>query len=138
VQSQQDTRRQIEPLLLSYQIFVTDLAETAAEWDTLDADERSDYDADLIQIWSNRQLLGSLFQARKLTTAQERRLATLDRQLLEQSAAMKRCFGFDLSQLLILFQWGTPLTESVQPLQLEVEPMLLSRMAAVFTLSPTT
>ena len=136
LQIQQYTSDQIDTFLLSYQIFVTDLAETAAEWNSLDADERSDYDVDLIQIWSNRLLLGSHFKAGKLTARQANRLATLDRQLLEQSTVMRLCFGFDLSQLLVIFQWGTPLAESVQPLHLEVEPVLLKRMASVFALSP--
>jgi hypothetical protein len=138
MQVQQYTSGQIDTFLLGYQIFVADLAETAAEWNKLDAEERSDYDANLIQIWGNRKLLGTLFQAGKLNAQQERRLATLDRQLLEQSGAMKQCFGFDLSQLLNIFQWGTPLAESVQPLHLEVEPVLLNRLATAFALSPTT
>lgn len=138
MQVQQYTGGQIDTFLLSYQVFVTDLAETAAEWDRLDAEEHSDYDANLIQIWGNRKLLGVLFKADKLSAPQERRLAALDRQLLEQSGVMKQCFGFDLRQLLSIFQWGTPLAESVQPLYLEVEPALLNRMASVFALSPTT
>lgn len=114
---------QIDAFLLSYQIFVDDLAETALEWETLDAEQRSDVQADLLPIWSNRMVLGALFQAGKLTPTQESRLATFDRQLLEQHGAMKYCFDLDLSHLLSIFRWGTPLIQSTQSLHLEVEPI---------------
>lgn len=131
------TSGQIDAFLLSYQIFVDDLAETALEWETLDAEQRSDIQADLLPVWSNRTKLGALFQAGQLTSSQENRLATCDRQLLEQVAAMKQCFDFDLSHLLALFRWGTPLAQSTQPLHLEVEPMVLNRIAVAFAFSPT-
>ena len=68
-------------------------------------------------------VLGALFQAGKLTPTQESRLATCDRQLLEQQVAMKQCFELDLDQLLSIFRWGTPLAQSTQPLYREVEPI---------------
>lgn len=132
------TSGKVDSFLRSYQIFVDDLTETALEWDTLDAEQQSDYRADLIQIWSSRKLLGVIFKAGQLTPLQENQLATLDRQLLEHSGFMQHCFGFDLSHLLAIFRWGTPLTQSVQPLQIAIEPIWLDRMATAFVLSPTT
>lgn len=69
---------------VSFLLFVDDLPETALEWATLDAEQRSDVQSDLLPIWSNRTVLGRLFEAGQLTSAQESRLASCDRRLLEQ------------------------------------------------------
>lgn len=123
----------IESFLLNYELLIRDLAEVAADWPDLDDEERGHYRAELLQTWGNRKVLGALFKARKLTPAQEAHLAELDRLLLEQASLMERCFGFDLGQLLAIFRWGTPLSESTQPMRIEVEPAWLDRMASVLT-----
>jgi hypothetical protein len=74
--------------------------------------------------------LGQLFKARRLTPAQEARLAKLDRLLLEQASLMEQCYGLDLSHLLAIFRWGTPLPRFAQTVQIEVQPASLDRMAA--------
>ena len=123
------TNSHMDALLRSYHIFVEDLTEIALAWDTLDAEIHSDYNADFLQIWSNRKVLGALFKAGKLTPSQELHLADLDRQLFAQAALMERCFDMDLSQLLAIFRWGTPLIKSLQLLHIEIEPASLARMA---------
>lgn len=70
--------------------------------------------------WDSGERVPSAF--RRNSSAQESRLATLDRQLLEQQVAMKQCFDLGLSHLLAIFGWGTPLVQSTQLLRLEVEP----------------
>lgn len=124
------THSHIDALLRRYAIFVDDLAELARDWDTVDAEVHSDYQADFLQIWSNRKVLGALFRSGKLTAVQEAQLTELDRRLVKQAHLMGRCFGMDLYQLLAIFRWGTPLIQSVQPLQLEVEPAFLAQVAA--------
>jgi hypothetical protein len=42
---------------------------------------------------------------------------------------MEHCYGLDLSQLLAIFRWGTPLANSSQPVRVEVEAASLDRMA---------
>lgn len=124
------TNSHIESFLLNYRIFISDLAEVAQDWSALDQEERSQHHADFLQTWSNRKVLGALFKASKLTSAQETQLAGLDRQLLAQTALMERCFSLSLHQLLAIFRWGTPVSQSVQPLYIEIEPASLERLAA--------
>lgn len=124
------THSHIDAFLRSYVIFVEDLAEIARDWDAADAEVHSDYHADFLQIWSNRKVLGALFRSGKLTSTQEAQLTDLDRHLVTQASLMGRCFGMDLYQLLAIFRWGTPLIQSGQPLQLEVEPAFLEQVAA--------
>lgn len=124
------THGHIDAFLRSYTIFVADLAEIAHDWDTVDAEVHSDYHADFLQIWSNRKVLGALFRSGKLTPTQETQLADLDRRLINQARLMGRCFGMDLYGLLAIFRWGTPLIQSGQLLQLEVEPAFLAQVAA--------
>ncbi len=130
------TPSHIESFLLNYDLLVHDLPEVVADWPNLDEEERSQHRADLLQVWGNRKVLGAIFEVQQLTRAQETRLAELDRLLLEQAARMEQCFGFDLSQLLAIFRWGTPLTNSSETVRLEVEPASLDSMASALTLSP--
>lgn len=123
----------IEAFLLNYEVLVRDLAEVAAEWSHLDEEERSDHRAGLMQAWGNRRLLGDLFQAHRLSRGQEARLAKLDRLLLEQATLMERCYSLELSHLLAIFRWGTPLLQLAQTVQIEVEPASLDRMASLLT-----
>jgi hypothetical protein len=121
----------IESFLVNYELLVRDLAEVAADWSNFDDEERGHYRSELLQTWGNRKILGMLFKAKKLSSAQEIRLAELDRLLLEQASRMEQCFGFDLNQLLAIFRWGTPLSESTQTVRIEIEPASLDRMASV-------
>ena len=121
----------IESFLLDYELLVRDLAEMAADWSNLDDEERGHYRSELLQTWGNRKVLGILFKAKKLNSAQELRLADLDRLLLEQASLMEQCFGFDLNQLLAIFRWGTPLSDSTQTVRIEVEPASLDRIASI-------
>lgn len=123
----------IESFLLNYEILVRDLPEVAADWPTLDDEEQSHHRAVLMQVWGNRKVLGQLFQAHRLNRSQEARLAKLDRLLLEQASLMEQCYGLDLSQLLAIFRWGTPLSTSSQTLRIEVESSSLDRMATTLT-----
>ena len=122
----------IESFLLNCELLVRDLAEVAANWPTLDDEERGHHRAELLQTWGNRRVLGKLFKARRLQAAQEARLTDLDRFLLAQAALMEQCFGLDLCQLLAIFRWGTPLSTSTQTVQIEVDPASLERMATAF------
>jgi len=121
-----------ESCLLNCALLVRDLAEVAANWPTLDDEERGHHRAELLQTWGNRRVLGKLFKARRLQAAQEARLTDLDRFLLAQAALMEQCFGLDLCQLLAIFRWGTPLSTSTQTVQIEVDPAALERMATAF------
>jgi len=125
----------IESFLLNYELLVRDLAEVAADWPNLDDEERGHYRAEFLQVWGNRKVLGALFKARGLDPDQEARLAEGDRLLLEQAALMEQCFGLDLGQLLAIFRWGTPLSRSIHPVRIEVEPASLDRLATVLILS---
>jgi len=126
----------IESFLLNYKLLVRDLAEIAADWPNLDDEERGHHRVEFLQVWGNRKVLGALFTARRLNPDQESRLAELDRLLLEQAAHMEQCFGLDLSQLLAIFRWGTPLSKSTQTVRIEVEAASLDRMATVLIPSP--
>lgn len=123
----------IESFLLNYELLVRDLAEVATDWPNLDDEERSHHRAELLQAWGDRKVLGMLFKAQRVNPDQEARLAELDRLLLEQSALMEQCFGLDLSHLLAIFRWGTPLSRSSQTVRIEVEPASLDRMATALT-----
>lgn len=123
----------MDAFLLNYEILVRDLPDVAAEWPTLDEEERGHHRAALLQTWGNRQVLGRLWTAGRLTEGQEARLAELDRRLLEQAARMEQCYGLELRDLLAIFRWGTPLTNTTQPVRLEVDPASLDRMATVLT-----
>src|SRR5712692_1426595 len=122
----------IESFLLNCELLMRDLAEVAANWPNLDDEERGHHRAELLQTWGNRRVLGKLFKARRLQSAQEARLTDLDRLLLAQAALMEQCFGLDLCQLLAIFRWGTPLSTSTQTVQIEVDPASLERMATAF------
>jgi hypothetical protein len=119
----------IEAFLLNYEVLVRDLAEVAADWTNLDDEEQSHHRATLVQVWGNRKVLGLLFSAHRLSSSQEARLARLDRLLLEQAALAEQCYGLDLSQLLAIFRWGTPLSRFAQTVRIEVRPVSLDRMA---------
>jgi hypothetical protein len=121
----------IESFLLNYELWVRDLGEAATDWPSLGDEERGHYQAEFFQAWGNRKVLGALLKAQRLTPVQETRLAEFDRLLLEQAALMGRCFGLDLTQLLVIFRWGTPLSKSTQTVRIEVEPALLDRMATI-------
>jgi len=121
----------IESFLLNYELLVRDLAELGADWPELDEEERAQHRADLMQTWGNRKVLGLLFKAHRLTPEQVSRLAELDRLLLEQAPLMAQCYGLDLPQLLAIFRWGSPLSHSTRPVQLELAPASLRRLAAV-------
>lgn len=123
----------IESFLLNYELLVKDLPEVADDWSDLHDEERSHHRAELLQTWGNRKVLGMLFRAQRLNPAQEARLAEIDRLLLGQAALMEQCFGLDLSQLLAIFRWGTPLSKSAQTVRIEVEPASLDRMATALT-----
>ncbi len=71
----------IESFLLNCELLVRDLAEVAANWPNLDDEERGHHRAELLQTWGNRRVLGKLFKARRLQSAQEVRLTDLDRLL---------------------------------------------------------
>ena len=126
----------IESFLLNYELLVRDLAEVAADWPCLDDEERGHHQAELLQAWGNRKVLGALFQAGRLHPTQEARLASFDRLLLEQASLMEQCFGLDFMQLLAIFRWGTPLSKSTQTVRLQVESASLERMAGALPLSP--
>jgi hypothetical protein len=123
----------IASFLSNYELLVRDLAEVAADWPHLDEEERGHHRAVLMQTWGNRKVLGLLFKAGRLNSVQEAHLAELDRLLLQQTLLMKRCYGLDLNHLLAIFRWGTPLSRSVQPVRIEVEPASLDRLATVLT-----
>lgn len=123
----------IESFLLNYELLVRDLAEVATDWPNLDDEERRHHRAEFLQAWGDRKVLGMLFKAQRINPDQEARLAELDRLLLEQSALMEQCFGLDLSHLLAIFRWGTPLSKSSQTVRIEVEPASLDRMATALT-----
>lgn len=119
----------IGSFLLNYEIFVKDLAELARDWPTLDAEQRSDQQAIFIQVWGNRHILGQLYQAHHLTNGQEEQLAQLDQRLLEQAALMEQCFGFELAQVLVIFNWGSPLAQSAQPVRIQTDSISLQHLA---------
>jgi hypothetical protein len=123
----------IESFLLNYELLVRDLAEVAADWPTFDSQEQSDHRTELMQVWGNRKVLGYLFRAERLSVSQQARLAKLDRLLLEQASLMEQCYGLDLSRLLAIFRWGTPLANSSFPVRVEVDPASLDRMATALT-----
>jgi hypothetical protein len=126
----------IEAFLLNYEILGRDLADVAADWPTLDEEERGYHRAMLLQTWGNRQVLGHLFRAGRLTEAQQARLAGLDRLVLEQASRMEQCYGLELPELLAIFRWGTPLSQTPQPVRLEIEPAALDRLATALTPDP--
>jgi hypothetical protein len=126
----------INSFLLNYELLVRDLAEVAADWPDLDDEDRGHYRTELLQTWGNRKVLGDFFKAGKLQPNQEARLAQFDRLLLEQASLMEGCFGFDFIQLLAIFRWGTPLTESVQTVRIEVKLDSLNRIAATLSALP--
>ena len=125
----------MESFLLNYEAMVRDLAEVAADWPNLDAEEQGHQRAALMQTWGNRKVLGLLYKANRLSRAQEAHLARLDRLMLEQASFMEQCYSLDLSHLLAIFRWGTPLSKSGQIVRIEVEPASLDRMATALTLS---
>ena len=112
---------------------MTDLADVAADWPTLDEEERGHHRAELLQTWGNRTVLGLLLKAHRLHPTREAHCAALDRLLLTQAARMEHCCGLDLGQLLAIFRWGTPLSTSLHPVQIEADPASLDRMATAFT-----
>jgi hypothetical protein len=122
-----------ESFLLNYEVLVRDLAEVAADWPNLDDEERGHHRAALMQTWGDRKVLGLLFKAHRLSPAQEASLARLDRLLLEQASLMEQCYGLDLSHLLAIFRWGTPLSRFAQTVRIEVGPASLDRMATALT-----
>ena len=126
----------IESFLLNCEVLVRDLAEVAADWPALGDEERDHHRAVLMQTWGNRRALGLLWQDHCLSRAQEARLAKLDRLLLEQASLVEQCYGLDFSHLLAIFRWGSPLSRSVQPVRIEVEPASLDRMATSLTSRP--
>lgn len=119
----------IESSLLNYEMLVKDLPELADDWPRLDKQERNHHLAVFMQTWGNRYLLGALFKAGKLTPPQEERLATLDRLLLEYSPLARKCYGLELKDIVKIFVWGTPLSESEEAIRIEVIPASLTEMA---------
>ncbi|MBI1925604.1 hypothetical protein HYR99_15290 [Candidatus Poribacteria bacterium] len=126
----------IESFLLNYELLVRDLAEVAADWPSLDDEERGHHRADFLQTWGNRKVLGAIFRAGGLHPTQEARLTSLDRLLLEQASLIEQCFSLDFMQLLAIFRWGTPLSQSAQTVHIQVESASLDRMAGALALSP--
>jgi hypothetical protein len=123
------TSGHIDSFLLNYEVFAKDLTELANEWSQLDAEERSDQQGVFIQIWGNRHVLGQLFQEEHLTHQQEERLALADQIVLEQASFMERCFGVDFAHVLNLFRWGTPLSQTSQPVRIETDTTSLNLLA---------
>ena len=123
----------ITSFFLNYEQLVTDLADVAADWHNLDEEERGHHRAELFKTWGNRKVLGLLLKAHRLHPTQAARFADLDRLLLKQAARMEQCFGLDLGQLLAIFLWGTPLSTSLHPVQIEADPASLDRMATALT-----
>ena len=123
----------ITSFFLNYEYLVTDLADVAADWPTLDEEAHGHHRAELVQTWGNRKVLGLLLKAHRLHPTQEARFADLDRLLLKQAARMEQCFGLDLGQLLAIFRWGTPLSTSLHPVQSEADPASLDRLATACT-----
>ena len=119
----------IESFLLNYELLVKDLAEVAADWSGMDGEERGQYRAALMQTWGNRKVMGVLYKAQRLTLAQAKRLAELDRLLLEGASLMAQSYGLDLPQLLAIFRWGTPLAYATSPIRVELYPASLSHLA---------
>jgi hypothetical protein len=126
---QRYTFSHIESYLTNYEVLVRDLAEVAEDWPSLEQEEQNYHKAVLMQVWGNRKALGSLYQGRRLTLTQQNRLAELDSLLLQQASLMELCYGFDLSNLLIIFRWGTPLSKSTRTVRMEVRTTSLNRMA---------
>ena len=119
--------------LLNSAHLVPDLAAVAAEWPNLDEEARGPHRAELCKTWGNRKVLGLLLQARRLPPTQEARFADLDRLLRTQAARAEHGFGLDLGQLLAIFRWGTPLSTSLHPVQIEADPASLERLATACT-----
>ncbi|MFN8486704.1 MAG: hypothetical protein U0350_03875 [Caldilineaceae bacterium] len=119
----------IDSFLLNYKIFVEDMAELARDWPALDAEQRNEQQAIFVQVWGNRHVLGKLYLAHRLTSVQEEQLAQLDQRLLEQAALMELCFSFELAQVLVIFNWGSPLAQSAQPVRIQTDSISLQHLA---------
>jgi hypothetical protein len=112
--------RYIETFLSNYEGFVNDAVEMAREWPEMNEQERQLQRSALLPSWEKRTLLGALYQAGRLTTAQVERLRTHDQQFLEHAAAVELAYGPTLGELLrYLFNVGTPLTHQSGTLRIE-------------------
>jgi hypothetical protein len=120
----------IETFLRNYDGLIGSAAELAAEWPTMDEEERTIQCSFAMSEWGERVLLGALYRAGRLTPDQTARLADLDRALLEEATNVEIAYGPSLHQLVEnLLDWGTPLTEVKGTVRLEVPLRVLPALA---------
>ena len=131
-----DTRRYdsafIDGFLNSYQEFVRDAPEMAADWPGMDEQERMIQRSALMPAWEKRTLLGALYLEERLTPSQITQLRQFDEQLLEHAAAVELAYGLSLGELLrYLFRVGTPLSDHDGVVRLETTVSALAHLVGV-------
>lgn len=98
----------------------------------MDESEQLDTQMAFMQYWGQRHLLGDLYRAGELDADQVTYLANLDRQLLENAAAIERVYGPTLRQLIYdLLTWGTPLTSQSGAVRVETTMTALAELVDV-------
>jgi hypothetical protein len=122
----------IEGFLSSYQEFVRDAPEMAADWPDMEQEERVIQRSALTPSWEKRTLLGALYLEERLSESQVTRLRQLDEQLLEHAAAVELAYGPSLGELLrYLFRVGTPLSDHAGVVRVETTASALADLVKV-------
>ncbi|MFN8488156.1 MAG: hypothetical protein U0350_11225 [Caldilineaceae bacterium] len=126
------TSKHIDAYLSSLQRTAASIGELAEEWITMDETEQLHFRLEFSRAFGLRRLLGAAYLDGQRSSVQVNALATLDRQLLGQAAALEIVYGSTLRQLVSdLFTWGTPLTEQTGTLHIETTPSALAELVAV-------
>ncbi len=75
---------------------VHQLDELAADWNTLDEEERSQYQWEFDVALGRRYILELLYKAKKLTPFSEVQFAKIEQEFFGKSHIVRRLFGYDM------------------------------------------
>lgn len=124
------TPEHADTFLNVYRMLIEDHPELAGAWPDMDDEERSLTRAFHESDWVHRRELGLMYREARLSAAQAKTLAELDRALLSKADMAWTVFGVTIRNL---FAWGTPLELSDEPIRLEVRPATLRAWAEAET-----
>lgn len=127
----------IDTYLDGYEGLIDDADFYATLDPAMDEGEQMDAHMAFMQYWGVRHTLGELYLTGQLLPEQVSRLADLDRKLLQEAPVVQAVYGPSLRSLLHnLFNWGTPLAEQAESVQVETSLATLAELAGIDTTPP--
>ncbi len=131
-ESEKDTHHKVGVYLDGYARLIANAEFYATLKPSMDEGERMDAQMAYMQYAGQRTQLGTMYEDGQLTPPECRRLAELDRTLLQNASAVAIAYGLSLGKLMRwLSRIGTPLGEEPENVRIEASVAELAVLAGV-------